>query len=225
MILLLRGHIRNSFDNKNLYNLVKQIYKNNINLEIYIHTWSILQNNISWRKIDTRSSEITPEFIYNYFDDLRHIIKHIIIDDDTNIKLIGNLTGKIINSKAPVIGWKNYWYGKFQIINHLKSILTTNNQVIINTRFDILSNSNNFTSTFIIERIEACKNINFIKNIFIKDNLCLGIDNLYIGNIDTQYKLINHFYENLDDILINSDKKIINQEFLVYIENNKINYN
>ena len=221
MNLLLRGHIRNSFDNKNLYNLIKEIYKNNINLEIYIHTWSIVQNNISWRKLKIISLEVTVELITNYFDDLSHIIKHIIIEDDSNIKLIGNLVGCIHKTPMPIIGWKNYWYGKFQIINYLKNVCD-NNQVIINIRFDILSNSNNFKSTYIIDRIETCKNINFQKNIFIKDNFCPGIDNLYIGNIDTQYKLIKHFYENLDDILINCNKTSKHQEYLVYVENNKI---
>ena len=50
MIILLRGHIRNSFDTQYLYELM-QYLSNNYNIEIYIHTWDIIQNNISWREI------------------------------------------------------------------------------------------------------------------------------------------------------------------------------
>jgi hypothetical protein len=42
MILILRGHIRNSFDNNKLYELIKLIYEKNSDLMIYIHTWSIV---------------------------------------------------------------------------------------------------------------------------------------------------------------------------------------
>ena len=36
MILVLRGHIRNSFENKNLYDLVNEIYKKHTDLKIYM---------------------------------------------------------------------------------------------------------------------------------------------------------------------------------------------
>ena len=52
MIILLRGHIRNSFDNDNLYNLIKRI-NNEIGIKnIYIHSWNIQQNSLSWRKLE-----------------------------------------------------------------------------------------------------------------------------------------------------------------------------
>ena len=40
----------------------------------------------------------------------------------------------------PKKGWKNYWYGKYQIINYLKNNLINTDEIIINTRFDILTN-------------------------------------------------------------------------------------
>jgi len=39
--------------------------------------------------------------------------------DDSKINLIGNLYGNINNGPMPIIGWKNYWYGKYKIINYL----------------------------------------------------------------------------------------------------------
>jgi len=61
----------------------------------------------------------------------------------------------------------------------------------------------------------------FTKNIFLFNHEHNGIDNIYIGNINTLYKLINKFFYELDDILIKNNKTI-NQERLVYRINNSL---
>ena len=139
MILIIRGHIRNSFENKILYNLIKEIYDLFPDLKIFIHTWNIYCNNLSWRIMDIDSRIVNEELIYEYFDDLKHIIHNIIIDDDTKIQLIGNLNGNINDGFMPIKGWKNYWYGKYKIIDFLKNKLDDDNkEPIINFRFDII---------------------------------------------------------------------------------------
>ena len=70
MYLILRGHIRNSFDNNNLLDLIRGIVTICPELKIYIHTWNIFSNNISWRKISTDSRTVTPSIIQDYFQDL-----------------------------------------------------------------------------------------------------------------------------------------------------------
>jgi len=217
MILVIRGHIRSSFDNNNFYNLVKEIYSFNTDLQIYIHTWNIIQNNLSWRKMEMKEIAVTEETIYSYFKDLKHLIKHIIIDDDTKIQLIGDLNGLLGRSNIPKRGWKNYWYGKYQIINYLKNILVNNDEIIINTRFDLLQNSNSFTNKLIMDFINNNKSLKFNKNKFIYNNARLGIDNIYIGNINTMYTLIYHFNNNLDNIKIGK-----HPELSVFDENNKL---
>ena len=59
-----------------------EIYKIDNNLQIYIHTWNIFSNNISWRKIEADNKIVTKEIIEDYFNILSRLIKHIIIDDD-----------------------------------------------------------------------------------------------------------------------------------------------
>jgi hypothetical protein len=219
MIILLRGHIRNSFDNDNLYNLFKELSKDN-NISIYIHTWNIIQNSLSWRWIDENNSLVTNELIINYFRDLSPLIKNIIIDDDKNIKLIGNLNGTIINTSCPIKGWKNLWYGNFKNMNIIKSQNNDLKEVILNIRFDIFSNS--FPSSFeeIINFININKNNNFERNVFILNDLKQGVDNIFIGNIETMNHLLNNLYYNLDHIL--EKFKFLNihhQEHYVYYEN------
>jgi hypothetical protein len=217
MILIIRGHIRNSFETKKLYNLIKKIYIKFPDLKIFIHTWNIFANNISWREININKKKVNIKIIVEYFDDLKHLIKKIIIDDDTKINLIGNLSGKINNGLMPIIGWKNYWYGKYKIMDYIYNKNINKNEMIVNFRFDIMNNSNNFDDKTIINFIKNnSKVIQFTKNVFMfnDENHC-GIDNIYIGNIDTMYKLIFKFYYDLDDIL-SKNKDIFHQEFLVY---------
>jgi hypothetical protein len=226
MILIIRGHIRESFNNKNLYNLTKEIYKICPELQIFIHTWNIFSNNISWKIIKYNKEEVTTNIINDYFDDLNHLL-HIIIDDDTKIKIIGNVVGKIDKSRAPIIGWKNYWYGKFKISEFIYNKEDIDKkEIVINYRFDIMNNSNSninsnsiINNNKIIEFIKENMNIQFTKNVFFFDGEKLGLDNLYIGNVETMYKLSKIFLNDMDTIIINN-KNIGHPEFLVSRVNN-----
>lgn len=222
MILLIRGHIRNSFKTQDLLNLVKSIIDICPNLKIYIHTWNVFANNISWRHINIDNDIVTEDIIYDYFCEIKHFIKHIMIDDDSKIKLIGNLNGNINNGPMPIIGWKNYWYGKYKIIDYIYTNNFSNlEESVINFRFDIFNNSNNLDNNSIIYFIENNIKINFTKNIFICDTERQGIDNIYIGNINTMYKLIKNFHYDLDNIL-NIHNNTIHQEYLVHRLNSEI---
>ncbi len=239
MILILRGHIRTAFDNDKLINLIKQIYTIDNDLNIYIHTWNIFSNNISWRQINQDNRMVTKDIIFNYFNDLRHIIKIIIIDDDKYIKLIGKTDGIICNTMMPIKGWKNYWYGKYKIIYNMYNIykmtniynlynmydtkphIIRKNEIIINMRFDILNNSNSFTDNMIINFIKNNIKTIFIKNKFLFDQEFTGCDNIYLGNIDTMFKLCQTFFYNLD-IIEKNNMELKHQEFLVMRINEKI---
>jgi len=215
MIFVIRGHIRNSFETKDLYNFIEIMYNSFPDLKIFIHTWNIFANNISWRHINVNNENVNEEIIYNYFGKLNTCIKHIIIDDDKNIQLHGNLNGNINNGRMPIIGWKNYWYGKHKIIDYIYNLFIYDDEMIVNFRFDIFNNSNNFNKELVINFIKNNGEIKFEKNIFLFDHEKHGIDNIYIGNINTMYKLTNKFFYELDEI-ISKDKDVRNQEFFVY---------
>lgn len=219
MILILRGHIRNSFDNTNLYDLVNEISKIDNELKIYIHTWNIFSNNISWRKIEADNKIITKEIIEHYFNDLSRLIKHIIIDDDTKINLIGNLNGRVSNSPMPIIGWKNYHYGMFRILDYIRNMNIDKNELILNTRFDILNNTNSFNTDIIISFIQNNQDVsNITKNIFLSNQEFWGCDNIYIGNIYTMHKLSYLMYHHLDDLIKNCPE-VRHQEYIFFYGN------
>lgn len=215
MILVIRGHLRQSFETNNLYNLIETIHSLVPDLKIFIHTWNVFANNVSWRNITINDTAVDEDIIYNYFGKLKNCISHIMIDDDKTIQLHGNLVGTINDGPMPIIGWKNYWYGKYKIIDYIYNNVQCNDETIINFRFDILNNSNSFTIDTIIPFIQHYRDVKLTKNIFLYNGEHNGVDNIYIGNIYTMYKLTSAFFYQLDDIIINN-KDIGNQERLVY---------
>ena len=205
MILILRGHIRDSFNNTKLYNLVKDIVKIKPNIKIFIHTWNVFANSLSWRIVHQDNRPVTNDIIYEYFKDLKGLIKHIIIDDDKNIKLIGNLDGKVPGGNHNLRGWKNYIYGKYKIIEYIYNKYQNKNEMVINCRFDVLGNSRPQKHHEILNLINNNKHYKFDKNLFLRKEEFEGIDNIYIGNIETMFQLTKYFYYELDKILMENN--------------------
>ena len=206
MYLIIRGHIRNSFNTKDLYMFVKELYNLDLSLEIYIHTWNIVQNNISWRNMNNIKTTINADKIIEYFGELSKLIKHIIIDDDSKIILNGNTTGYVSSGKMPLVGWKNYWYGQYEIINFLKNSKSqTDNSIVINMRFDLFSKSifSNIQhkTTEMLNFVKKHHNLEMEKNKFIYDKEECNIDNIFLGTIYSQFELVSKFHFELDDII------------------------
>lgn len=176
------------------------------------------------RQMNANMNNVSPEIIYEYFADLSHLIQHIIIDDDQQIQLIGNINGTINGGPMPIIGWKYYWFGKYRIVDYLYHNYPNKDEFVINCRFDVMENSNNIDEKTIISfAINTYKLTDSItKNIFMyKDERHFGIDNIYMGNITTMNKLASLFHFHLDQILA-KNTNTIHQEFLVFRINETI---
>jgi hypothetical protein len=211
MILAIRGHIRDAFKTKDLYFFIEKLCQLFPELKIYIHTWNIISNGISWRNISIEEDAVTEEMIHEYFGDIS--IKMILIEDDKKIQLHGNVDGNVSNSFSPMIGWKNYWYGKYKLIDTIQE-----NDTVVNLRFDVLNNSNNFGQEMLIDFI--IKNKETTKNVFLFDTVHPGIDNIYMGTRQTMHKLASIFFYDLDTILTKHETE--HPEYLIYIVNDEI---
>jgi len=224
MNIIIRGHIRNSFETNELYDLIKKLSEKYTKIEIYIHTWSIKQNNISWRKINNDYTEINNKYIESYFKDLYKYIKYLIIENDKDIILHGNLEGKILSTKTNILGWKRYIYGNYKIIQYLyeENIESlNNNSFLLNIRFDLFTNSYIFPYYEVIDFIDRNYNKILNKNIFLREGEYCGIDNIIIGTIETNYKLFSLIYYKLDEILLmKENENLKNPEFIIPRVNN-----
>ena len=225
IIIILRGHIRQSFDNSKLYDYLLYLSEQ-YKLHIFIHTWNIKSNNISWKDIEEDTSIINKNVITDYFKNIK--IEKIIIDDESNVDLIGNIVGNIKTTLMPIKGWKYMWYGMYRITNYLlnniKRYNLNVNTYTLNIRFDYFTNST--INQYNLKNLSKLYNfktseIIFMKNLYNK-NTMFGIDNIYFGHFYKIYYTVLLFHSNLDYILECFDT-IIAQERLVYILQEYIN--
>jgi len=220
VILLLRGHIRGSFEDNKLFNFVSKL-SNNYNVKLYIHTWNVYSSNLSWREVNENTNNVTVLDIETYFSGLIDSIQRIVIDDDSNIVLLGDVTGKIYSTRLPKLAWKRMWYGINKIVEIIRAI-EDGETLIINTRFDLFDNSNSYKDiNVLINLINRNLHKKLEKNVFLTENSLdlIGIDNFFLGNSGTMYRLVNNFHTNLDN-LHNYYRKIYYQEVTVFYENN-----
>lgn len=203
----LRGHIRGSFGNDGLYKLLKNIQLM-FDIELYIHTWNVKENSLSWRNTNTDLTPVTTRTIYTYFKDLSTCIKNIVIEDQDDVIIHGNTTGNVGKTRMPVKGWKYMIYGMYK----LAMMMPDSDTKVLFTRFDILTiQYNALKENYIIEYI--------VKNISASDPLLFksggpgyynGCENLMIGKptIFKQYLITMH--NDVDSIIC---KDYVNQEY------------
>lgn len=211
LIIMIRGHIRNSFDDQCLNQLIQELSRQ-YNITVYLHTWNILQSNKSWRRLEKINTTVTETMITDYFN---YPIKKIIIENEDTIELFGNTKGNISISLCPISCWKNMWYGMNQIMNAIDESPET---TILNIRFDIFTNRNRlFTSQSIQKLVEQNFNQYLRTNLFITKKPVIGIDNLIFGSIYSMRQLIHRFHHDLDSILEKYPQEI-HQEYIVFKE-------
>jgi hypothetical protein len=93
--------------------------------------------------------------------------------------------------------------------------------MVLNTRFDVFDNSNSLTEKTIFDFIDKNQGLEMTKNSLLWEKETFGIDNFYIGNIDTMYKLAYAFNNDLDDIE-SKNGEIDHQEYFVLLVNNML---
>jgi hypothetical protein len=233
--LLLRGHIRFGFHHRDLYELVRRIVEK-YDTDIYIHTWSVYSVPLSYRPVHDDNRRVTRETILEYFGELSSHIKHIIIDDDTKIIHHGLTDGKLFDSRCPKLGWKNYWYGQWRLIDYVKNT-GIGYDLCINTRLDIMEfawwrvweqmgikdeRRKYLEFRELLDRIEiAGDRAPFRWVQLYYDHYEYGIDNYIIGSVESLYKLISRFHFHLDE-LNNLYRLVRVQEMAVFMENERI---
>jgi hypothetical protein len=242
--LILRGHVRDSFQNNYLNEMISYLYKRLGYFHIFIQTWKNIEAKPghSWRELKDLKLEVTTKFIRDYFDK-KVLIQHIMILDDSNIddELYGDVSGIIPYTLANKKGWKYMWYGKHKIADYVKKS-KVNYKFVINTRLDLFggqlmrtinrslqTNINHKHMRFITNLSNYSikykelylKIINYLQNsnipVFQFEEDKPGIDNFYICNKDDNFNISYLFHFHLDYIIENTIEKVkfIYQEVMV----------
>lgn len=217
--VILRGHIRNSFKDKKLFEFLKEISLN-FELHIYVQTWSIIQSQLSWRRLKRIEVATSDVYIKKYLESFN--VKKTLILDDSKILHKGRVEGFIGKTKCPILGWKNMWYGK---IKGAEIALEDSNKcdIALQFRFDILSNpfskEKNLLIDFINREYEFLTlKMNPEERIrFLWMRKFMGVDNIYMARLEDIKNFPKYIYDNMDD-LCEKYKNTRHQEFIGFNE-------
>jgi len=220
--VVLRGHIRDAFTHSKLYDCI-QALSQQYTLRIFIHTWTRVASNVSWRTIHADNTPVTDALIRDYFRDMASHIACILIDDDTQIQLHGTRDGFVGSSNLPMVGWKNMWYGMHRAVqacveNPVPRVL------VVNFRFDSFTNPNKVTPADVLYNVDRCVRAPQFSRVMMftgNEINMIGIDNQMIAEPQCMMTLVHHFHVSLDQINA-SYRNFENQEIMVYYENSRL---
>ena len=239
LILVFRGHIRTAFDNTKMKELVELLNKS-YSVEIYMQTWDKQECENTWRNVDKRLQciNVTEDMIYNYFgQENKHLIKKILIQDETKIKLVGNTEGCLKRTSMPVKGWKNFVYGLNESLNMIPEELR-HEKNIISMRIDMMMErlfhqyhvkfreEPERMVEFFVERIQYMLKRYWFKIDAMGPSIG-GYDNCLFGNYDHLQELFYILNNHLDEIIEKYHSEGCMQEKIVYdiVHNLKKNKN
>jgi hypothetical protein len=217
--LIVRGHTRSSLDDLRLLSLVARMEKI-FEIHMYVQTWKIVQNNLSWRRVDTIEKEVTEQQIRNYFQNRE--IKSISILDDSTIDHVGNIEGNIGKTPCPIVAWKNMYYGMMDASSRVLDFENPNS-ITLQIRFDMLSNNFSPSENGMIEFAEREYSVLEGGNEgderlrFMRMECFLGVDNTFMATASDMNRFINYMYYDMDRIL-DVHKLTFHQEYIAFHE-------
>lgn len=224
MNLIIRGHIRNAFDNRNLYELIRDI-SSKMDLKIFVHSWSVVQTRTSWRYIPENKSPVDEDTVRSYFADLSHLVSSVIVDDEGSVPISGRKHGTIGHTPCPVLGYKYMFYGMLRAAEHVVASVPAE-ELVTQTRFDVMSNWGRFGRDQIVDFMlrKPTKRIQFIVEEAYNEST-VGIDNIYMANARDMHDFLKHMYINLDEIdeANKRERHMGHQEWLTMFEAMKFN--
>lgn len=215
--LYIRGHIRNAFRSNRLLHLLNRI-DTFCDFDLYFQSWTTSNSNNIWNVRRRRIlNENVSEKSFDYFkNNFFNKIKGILIINESNVTLHGNLTGNVSRSLCKLQSWKNMWYG---IYKGMEMIPKNRYDYIINTRYDIcedylLSLCRKRNVRFGLETKDYRDFLNYLKfSMFNKklytsesDNIFtfypkVGCDNFIMSNETIQRNIVSYFNFSLDTFL------------------------
>ena len=180
-VLIMRGYIQSCFQTSHLKTFIKKLYSDNIHLIVYVHTWNTFYDN-PYNPDNPDNSYVTEDTIYEYFGDISHIIKHVIIDATPSPDEI---------------------YGIWSIVAYVKNVHSGRPLGnVLNLRFDIMQV---FASSGYNQARALCVLSKFVKKhikthteslIFTHLKKPEGSDYCFFGTIHRQYTILNALHSN-----------------------------
>ena len=199
LALVIRGHVRDGLFSVDLKKHIDYMQQRGHEVDLFLHSWSESEAQCSYRELDrSHLFSVTPEYLSAYFKG--YTAKKIIVQDDSKIKLHGNLNGCVSSTKCPVIAWKRMWAGKYEIMKYVYDEHRGGYDQVISTRYDMFTNPMCVTPNSVLKSIVGANQPISFRYPLCKQLGMVGIDNYYCGNIAKMLKLTHDFHKDLDRI-------------------------
>lgn len=216
--VVLRGHVRSSFEDDGLRWLLSDISER-FGTRIYAHTWNVVQNSLSWRGVEEVRREVNAGTVFDYLSGFD--VKSVAVDDDSSISHVGNVEGNIGRTRCPILGWKNMYWGKMAAMNALAEVEPPDS-VTLQMRFDILLNpfspKREEVVEFVSREYDAIKNGPGDERLrFLRMHCFMGVDNIYMAKALDMLRFTSYMYNDMDRIL-HVHRGTIHQEHIAFHE-------
>lgn len=212
--MTIRGHVRDGLNDSRLNDYIDLLKSYGHDIDLYLHSWHESEAKKSYRTLNYDSLfAVEPAHFTDYF--VGQKIQHIQIENDSDLKLYGNLEGNITNTKCPLLSWKRMWAGKFSLISHVYEKTDQDYDLVVNTRYDMFTNSICYTPIKNLLRLTVpCQGINLKYPKYYRH--AKGVDNYYCGSLQNIYDTTHAFHRSLDDILLKYFSKSSFHEEIFY---------
>lgn len=238
MNLIIRGHVRSSFEDGRLRDLVGRMCES-VGVKIFIHTWNIRQSSTSWRGLREDRKPIDEAIVRGYFGDLCSSIKSVTVEDDKDVEVFGSREGRVASTGCPVLGYKFMLYGMAKAAEEVVRV-AGRNELVSQMRFDVFSNwaasraesvlgfmrmepSSWERIRFMVRPAESERELSMRLGRWRKwgaeyePHWTVGIDNVYMARAGDMLDFQSHMYRDFDEL--NDKYKAINhQEWIAMFE-------
>lgn len=238
MKLILRGHIRKSFKDSALKKLVHSILEHIPDIGIYIHSWNVVQSSLSWRRMEEDRTEVTTEMIAEYLG-IGENLQRIVVEDDSGVVIPGRTEGTVASTPCPIRGYKLMFYG---MMRGSEMVLEDSepDELVVQTRFDILSGWARMTKERIVDFLEARPDngepIRFLirpgenerdrrlrldrwrrHGSEYEQHWTVGVENTFMATASNMNRFLSHMYYKFDEVE-SKYKRANHQEWLPMFE-------
>jgi hypothetical protein len=238
MNLILRGHIRNSFENSALHDLMLSVVAKVPDIKVYVHSWNVVQSSASWRGMEENKNKVTPEIISDYLG-IGKNLRSVVVEDDGDVCVPGRVTGTVASTPCPIKGYKMMFYG---MMRGSELVLEDSDpeELVVQTRFDMLSNWIRMSPERIVDFLDARPGegepIRFLirpgengrerelrldrwkrHGSEYEPHWTAGVDNTFMATVKNMNRLLTHMYRRFDEVEAKY-KRTNHQEWLLMFE-------
>ncbi|MAP67464.1 MAG: hypothetical protein CMF80_07190 [Candidatus Marinimicrobia bacterium] len=238
LVFVLRGHIRDAFDDNSKIKDFVKLLSQKYNIVIYVHTWNKKECKKTWRheasmyswKKTPEELKVTKDTVMEYFSDFKHLIKKISLEDEELVKLNGRTEGQL--TKICTMPTKSWKYFVHNLYTSLTEILPEDrHKTIFSLRLDMIQtrlfstwhgfNHDNMLDSF----FKIC--CSYIDRSNLKYKWCKmqsiggsssGYDNALLGEFDYLERIFHLLEMKLDDVLVKCAEQCDSRNQEIFVE-------